>query len=235
MLILGIESSALVASLAFLRDDTIIMEYTGNDRKTHSQTLMPMLEQMVALSQIDIRQIDAIAVGQGPGSFTGLRIGAATAKGLGFALNKPVIGVPTLEAMAMNVVGSEAIIAPIMDARRNQVYNGLYKRTDKGLQTVRNQRATDVEELIRELNELGETVVFLGDGVDPYRGMLQEGVKVNTVFAPPNLNRQRAGNVALLGAKLLESGNVKEFELDYLRKSQAERERDERKAHSAED
>lgn len=231
MLILGIESSALVASLALLRDDTVIMEYTSNDKKTHSQTLMPMLEQMVAISQIELGEIDAIAISHGPGSFTGLRIGAATAKGLGMALNKPVIGVPTLEAMAMNIIGSASIISPMMDAKRNQVYNGLYKRVNGIMTVLRDQRAMDVSELIEELNTLGESVIFLGDGTTPYKEMLEAGLSVPYLFAPPNLNRQRASNVALLGATYLQNGNRRELELEYLRKSQAERERSERMAH----
>lgn len=226
MLILGIESSALVASLAFLRDETVIMEYTGNDKKTHSQTLMPMLEQMVSLSQIELSEIDAIAISHGPGSFTGLRIGAATAKGLGFALNKPVIGVPTLLAMAMNVMGGDYLIAPIMDARRNQVYNGLYRMENGEWIVVKDQRAMDVEDLILELNAMGKEVIFLGDGVEPYKGVLIEKLTVKHQFAPPNLSRQRAANVAWLGKKMLEQGDCKPFELEYLRKSQAERERD---------
>ena len=126
MKILGIESSSLVASIAIVEDDNMLAEYTVNFKKTHSQTLLPMLDEVMRMLRMELQEVDAIAVSGGPGSFTGLRIGAATAKGLGFALQKPLIHVPTLDATAYNLCGSDALICPIMDARRNQVYNGLY-------------------------------------------------------------------------------------------------------------
>jgi len=126
MKILGIDSSGLVASVAITEDDTLLGEYTLNYKKTHSQTLLPMLDELREMLELDLDSLDAIAVAAGPGSFTGLRIGSATAKGLGLALNKPLIAVPTVDALAFNLWGNKSFICPIMDARRNQTYTGLY-------------------------------------------------------------------------------------------------------------
>ena len=127
MRILGIESSSLVASVALVTDDVLTAEYTMNFKKTHSQTLLPMLDEIANMLELDLNTIDAIAVAAGPGSFTGLRIGSATGKGLGLALKKPLIHIPTVDAMAYNLYGCPDLICPIMDARRNQVYTGLYR------------------------------------------------------------------------------------------------------------
>ena len=126
MKILGIESSSLVASVAVVTDGLVTAEYTVNFKKTHSQTLLPMIDEVTRMLELDLNDVDAIAVSGGPGSYTGLRIGSATAKGLGLALNKPLVHVPTMDAMAYNLYGSSALICPVMDARRGQVYTGLY-------------------------------------------------------------------------------------------------------------
>lgn len=227
MLILGIESSSLVASVAIVNDETLIAEYTTNFKKTHSQTLLPMLDEIVKMTGIDIKEIDAIAVSCGPGSFTGLRIGAATAKGLGLALKKPLVSVPTLEATAFNLFETNCLICPIMDARRNQVYNGIYEYKNGEFKTFTAQRALEVEKLITELNEIGKKVLFLGDGVPVYSDYIKENINIEYSFAPAHLNRQRAGSVAALGLKLFKEGktvSAANFNLNYLRKSQAERE-----------
>lgn len=226
--ILGIESSSLVASVALVTDDLVTAEYTVNHKKTHSQTLLPMLDEVARMVGLDLKELDAIAVSAGPGSFTGLRIGAATAKGLGLALDKPLIHVPTLDAMAYNLAGASGLICPMMDARRSQVYTGLY-RCAAGLEVVKPQFASDVRELADELNRLREPVTFLGDGVPVYRGLLEEAVKVPFRFAPAHQNRQRAASVAALGRVYYDEGRLEtaaEHRPDYLRKPQAERERE---------
>ena len=162
MKLLGIDSSSLVASVAVVTDDVLTAEYTVDFKKTHSQTLLPMIDEVVTMLGMDLHEIDAIAVSGGPGSFTGLRIGSATAKGLGLALEKPLIHVPTVDAMAYNLWGSDALICPIMDARRNQVYTGLY-HCRRSLEIVMEQCAMDMMDLIRKLNDMGERVIFLGD------------------------------------------------------------------------
>ena len=169
MRILALDSSGLVATVALLEDDQTIAEYTVNYKKTHSQTLLPMLDEIVKMTEFDLQTIDAIAVAGGPGSFTGLRIGAATAKGLGLALNKPLFHIPTVDGLAYNLYGNNGLICPIMDARRNQVYTGLYRFENEEFQVVEAQRAISVDELAEKLNQYGEKVTFLGDGVPVYK------------------------------------------------------------------
>lgn len=234
MRILGIESSSLVASVAIVEDETTMAEYTVNFKKTHSQTLLPMIDEMVKLLEIDLSTVDAIAVSGGPGSFTGLRIGSATAKGLGLALHKPLIHVPTLDATAYNLYGTGALICPIMDARRNQVYTGIY-RFKESFEIVHGQDAMDIDELIGILNSMREPVIFLGDGVPVFRSRIEETLTVRALFAPAHVNRQRASAVAALGAVYFKEGKTEtamEHKPDYLRKSQAEREREEREGKS---
>lgn len=232
MRILALDSSGLVATVAILEDEQTIAEYTVNYKKTHSQTLLPMLDEIVKMTGFDLSTIDAIAVAGGPGSFTGLRIGSATAKGLGLALDKPLIHVPTVDGMAYNLFGVKGFICPIMDARRNQVYTGIY-RFEEDFEVVEEQMAISVEELIEKLNQYGEIVTFLGDGVPVYGKLLEEGLKVDYNFAPAHINRQRAAAVGTLGMKYFEEGkfeSAREHQPDYLRLSQAERERAEKNA-----
>ena len=235
MKILGLDSSGLVASVAIVCDDNMLGEYTVNYKKTHSQTLLPMLDEVAKMIELDLNSIDAIAIAGGPGSFTGLRIGSATAKGLGLALNKPLIHVPTLDATAYNLFGTSGLICPIMDARRNQVYTGIY-RFEKKFETVMDQDAMDMGELIEKLNAMGERVIFLGDGVPVYEKQIAEKMTVPYDLAPAHVNRQRAASVAALGAVYFAEGKTEtamEHKPDYLRKSQAEREREEREAKNA--
>ena len=231
MKILGLDSSGLVASVAVAEDEQILGEYTVNYKKTHSQTLLPMLDEVVRMIELDLDTVDAIAVSGGPGSFTGLRIGSATAKGLGLALNKPLIHVPTVDALAYNLVGHKDLVCPLMDARRKQTYTGLYRFAGEELQIVQPQCAVGLDEILAQINAIGEPVVFLGDGVPVFRETIGECCRVPYSFAPLHLNRQRAGAVAALGMKYFAAGRIetaKEHTPDYLRLSQAEREQKER-------
>jgi len=233
MRILALDSSGLVATVAILEDEQMIAEYTVNYKKTHSQTLLPMLDEIVKMTEFDLSTIDAIAIAGGPGSFTGLRIGAATAEGLGLALDKPLIHVPTVDGMAYCLFGQEGLICPIMDARRNQVYTGLYRFVNEEFQVVEEQMAISVPELIEKLNQYGEKVTFLGDGVPVYKTQFTEGLRCTYAFAPAHMNRQRAGAVGVLGMKYFQEGKIesaREHKPDYLRLSQAERERAEKNA-----
>ena len=230
MKILALDSSGIVASVAVVEDDTLLAEYTVNYKKTHSQTLLPMLDEIVKMTELELESVDAIAVAAGPGSFTGLRIGSATAKGLGLALKKPLVAVPTVDALAYNLYDAQGLICPIMDARRNQVYTGIY-RFEKKFETVMDQDAMDMGELIEKLNAMGERVIFLGDGVPVYEKQIAEKMTVPYDLAPAHVNRQRAASVAALGAVYFAEGKMEtamEHKPDYLRKSQAEREREER-------
>ena len=170
MKLLAIDSSGLVASVAVIEEETLVAEYTMNYKKTHSQTLLPMLEEIKKSIDLDLSSIDAIAVAAGPGSFTGLRIGSATAKGLGLALDKPLISVPTVDALAYNLYDTDedTIICPIMDSRRKQVYTGMYCFLNHQMQVVKEQDAVALEELIKELNQMERPVIFLGDAVPVY-------------------------------------------------------------------
>lgn len=226
MKVLGIDSSGLVASVAVVEDDILLAEYTVNYKKTHSQTLLPMLKEIGDMINLDLNSLDAIAIAAGPGSFTGLRIGSATAKGLGLALDKPIIPVPTVDGLAYDLWGTDKIVCPIMDARRNQVYTGIYEFCDGKLQILENQMAVSVTEIAEKLNALGREVIFLGDGVPVYRKTLAEVMKIPYSFAPAHMNRQRASAVAVLGAQYYVQGRAEsamEHKPDYLRLSQAER------------
>ena len=243
MRVLAIDSSGLTATVAVVEDTQTVAEYTINYKKTHSQTLLPMIDEVVKMTELDLSTIDAIAVAGGPGSFTGLRIGSATAKGLGLALNKPLIHVPTVDGLAYNVYGCEDIICPIMDARRNQVYTGIYTFSKKAgtkegcnltepvFQVIKMQMAVSIDELVERLNRYRRPVVFLGDGVSVYENVLAEKLTVPYSFAPAYMNRQRAAVVGTLGIKYYKAGKfetAEEHRPDYLRVSQAERERAQR-------
>ena len=245
MKILAIESSGLVASCAIVTEDTLLAEYTVNFKKTHSQTLLPMLEEVKQMTELHLEEIDAIAVAAGPGSFTGLRIGSATAKGLGLALDKPLISVPTLEGLAYQYFGSDNYICPIMDARRNQVYTGVYRFvrtvstdgvTSYMMECVLEQCAMDIKELLAWLNEHAEKeITFLGDGVPVYTQQIQELLHKPYTFAPAHRSRQSAAALGMLAVEYYKQGKIQtaaEHEPDYLRVSQAERERMEREGQT---
>ena len=236
MKILGLDSSGIVASVAIVEDDVLIAEYTVNYKKTHSQTLLPMLDEIAKMTELDLNSIDAIAVAAGPGSFTGLRIGSATAKGLGLALKKQLIAIPTVEGLAYNLYDIPGLICPIMDARRKQVYTGIYRFTDHQLKVVEDQMAVSMETVIEKLNQYGEAVTFLGDGVPVFHEFIAEKMTVPYSFAPAHVNKQRAAAVAALGEIYYRQGKTEtamEHVPDYLRVSQAERERAEREAAKA--
>lgn len=236
MKILGIDSSGLVASVCLMDGDSLVSEYSVNHKKTHSQTLLPMLDEIVRMCEADLTKIDAIAIAAGPGSFTGLRIGSATVKGLAYALNKPVVSVPTTAGLAANLFNTEGLICPIMDARRSQVYTGTYRFENGKLVTLKEQRAMSIEDLIAELNESDEIITFLGDGVAVYKDVIDEKLAAKHFYAPAHLSRQRAGAVAFLGMQLYEEGRYedgKDHTPVYLRLSQAERERMEQEKQNA--
>lgn len=229
--ILGLDSSGLVAGVAVVEDDVLLAEYMTNYKKTHSQTLLPMLDELRRMIELDMNTLDAIAVSSGPGSFTGLRIGSATAKGLGLALGKPLVEVPTLEGLAWNLCGTDRLVCPLMDARRNQVYTAAYEfeRREESFDLVGviEQMPTDIVEMMEKLNALSREVIFLGDGVPVYHSLIKEHCRVPYTFAPAGSNRQRASSVASLGAVYMRQGKTvtaAEHQPEYLRKSQAEQE-----------
>ena len=229
MKILAIDSSGLVASVAVVEDDRLLGEYTIDYKKTHSQTLLPMIDEVASMTELDLPTIDAIATSAGPGSFTGLRIGSATAKGLGLALEKPLIAVPTVDAIAYALYGVTERICPLMDARRNQTYTGLYRFSPDGeFEVIRSQCAVDISDIIDSVNASDEPVIFSGDGVPVFGDYIEKNCKVPYRMAPAGWNRQRGAAVAALGMIYLKAGNTvsaEDFRPIYLRLSQAERER----------
>ena len=230
MKILAIEASGPVAGCALWEDGTLTAEYSVQYKKKHSQSLVPMLDEMREMIDLDLSGIDFIAVTSGPGSFTGLRIGAATVKGLGLALDKPVLPVPTVDSLACNMYGTDRLICPLMDARRQQVYTGIYENRD-GLNVLHPQCVTALADIVEELNQLGREVIFLGDGVPVNEKALAELMKVQYLLAPAHLNRQRAAATAVRAAQIYEEKGQEalvssdDFRPEYLRVPQAERER----------
>ena len=233
MKIIGIDSSGLVASVAIATENGILAEYTVNNKKTHSQTLLPMLDEICRITELDLKEVDGVAIAAGPGSFTGLRIGSATAKGIGLALDSPVMEVSTVTALAWNLYGTDKVVCPIMDARRNQVYTGLYRYNKDGFTIVEDQMAVQIDEIIEKVNALGEPVTYLGDGVEAFSNILEEKTTVPFSFAPLHTSKQRAGALAVRALDLYKAGVMEtaaEHEPDYLRLSQAERELKEKQA-----
>ena len=229
MKILALDTSGLVASAAITEDGKAIAEYTLNYKLTHSQTIMPMIDEIVKMSETDISTIDYVACASGPGSFTGLRIGAATAKGLAHGLNKKIVPVPTLEALAYNVFGTDKYICPVMDARRQQVYNAVYKLEGRKLVAVLEEDTRIIDDVLEYVSTLDREVIFVGDGVPVYKEKIEK--IENAVIAPASCNMQRAACVAALAEIYAEEGKAVEygsFAPEYLRKSQAERELEEK-------
>ncbi|MBO5472680.1 MAG: tRNA (adenosine(37)-N6)-threonylcarbamoyltransferase complex dimerization subunit type 1 TsaB [Lachnospiraceae bacterium] len=232
MKILALDSSGLTASVALAEDDNLIAEYTIQYKKTHSQTLLPMLEEIRRMVELDLSTVDAIAVAAGPGSFTGLRIGSATAKGLALAMEKPIVPVPTVDGLAYQLYGTDALVCPIMDARRSQVYTGIYEFVfDKeryDMHVIREQCAVSFDEIAEALNQLNRKVIFLGDGVPVFRERMTEVMRAPYTLAPSHRNRQSAASIAALGSLYYRQGRIEsgaEHAPEYLRLSQAERER----------
>lgn len=226
MLILGIDSSGHTASVALYADGVVLSEYACNIGLTHSQTLLPMVAEIFSRTGHTVEELDAIAVSAGPGSFTGLRIGAATAKGLALGYGIPLLEVSTLEGLAMNVRDmDEVYVHPIMDARRSQVYTATFLDG----QLIGEEEAIGIEDLVTKINQMPGKHFFLGDAVPVYRSCLEAQLSVPCRFAGPGNLLQRASSVAMLGAEQLTQGKAvsgKDFHLSYIRKPQAERERE---------
>ena len=224
MKILALDTSALTATAAILDGDTLICEESVTTKLTHSQTIMPMVDELLCKASLDIDDIDLFACSVGPGSFTGLRIGIGTIKGLAYGCGKKVCAVSTLEALAHNIPFSDFLIAPIMDARREQVYNALYRVQNGSVVCVQEPQAISIDALCASLNE---KTVFVGDGVKVYKDKICDLLGENALFAPPQHMLQRASCVA--AAALTKEGiDASQLSAVYLRKPQAEREREER-------
>ena len=224
MKILAVDTSALTASVAVMEDSILKGEISYTTALTHSQTIMPMVDELLRNLSLTCDDIDLFACSDGPGSFTGLRIGIGTIKGLAYGCDKKVVGVSTLEALAYNVSSSNLLVAPIMDARRNQVYNALYRFQDGKIECIAPPRALSIEELAESISE---KTIFVGDGVKVYKDTLKELMGDNAVFALPQHCLQRAASVCF-AASLKEPCDVNDLSVTYLRKPQAERELEEK-------
>ncbi len=229
MKILAVDTTGQTASVAIINNDVILAEYSINYNMTHSQTVMPMIDEICNRVHLDLSTLNYVACSCGPGSFTGLRIGAATVKGLALGLNIPVVAVPTLDALAYNIFDTDAVICPIMDARRQQVYTAFYEWQERELCKLTEYDALPIQEVIERAKNYQKKVIFLGDGVAAYKELLLS--EKDFYIAPVNCQLQRAASVAALAVKLAEQEKAikgNELELIYLRKPQAEREREER-------
>lgn len=226
MLILAFESSAKSASVALVKDGALLSQYSQCSALTHSRTLLPMAEDMLKNAEVQLSDVDLIAVAHGPGSFTGIRIGVSTVKGLAWAADKPCIGVSTLEAMAWHGLMTDGYVCPVMDARRQQVYNALFKIENGKPQRITDDRPIALAQLADEVRALGSPVLLVGDGAELTEKFFREN-SVPCRIAPENLRWQSAWGVAM-AASDKQPGTSETLLPVYLRLSQAERERQER-------
>lgn len=226
-MILGIDSSAITAGCALCDGDRLIAEQFLNTKHTHSQTLLPMVEAMLKSADITLSDVDAIAVTSGPGSFTGLRIGIASVKGMAMGADKPCIEISTLEAIAYNFIGIDGIVCCAMDARCSQVYNALFKSENGVITRITEDRAIKCADLYEELKALGGKIILAGDGAE----LLHEATEHSFTLAPTALRFQRGLGVCL-AAEGKETINAAALMPSYLRLPQAERERLEREKNN---
>ncbi len=226
MLILAFESTAKAASTALVRDGKLVSQYSQCSGLTHSRTLLPMGEDMLKNAELKLADVDLLAVAHGPGSFTGVRIGVSMVKGLAWASDKPCVGVSTLEAMAWHGLAAGGLVCPVMDARRSQVYNALFRIVDGSPRRLTEDRPIALEELAEELRAYNERVFLVGDGAElSFRALTEKGLPCS--LAPENLRMQSAWGVAM-AAMDKTPGTADDLLPVYLRLSQAERERQER-------
>ena len=226
--VLGIDSSSIVATIAVLNEEKLLSEYIVNNKKTHSEKMMVVLKQVLEDSGITINDIDVVAVAKGPGSFTGIRIGMACAQGIAHALNKPMVGVNTLDGLAYNFIGTGDFLCPMMDAQRQEVYTSLYRFEDDEMKRFWDYKLVNVDTLLKELLALGKKVIALGDGLPLLKQSLENNNDLtaeNIVPAHPVFSMPRASSIAAVALREYTRGNsqdcfsIKPF---YIRKSNAE-------------
>lgn len=231
MLILGIDTTTLSCSTALMQDDQLLAEMTLNIRKTHSERLMPLIDSLLKESMIHVEDIDAIAVAVGPGSFTGLRIGVATARALAQGLKIPAVAVPTLEALAEVVPSPGVLICPLLDARRGEVYSALFRRKTMppfDLEAVFEQAAQPLNALLVQLKQEKEPVVFIGEGVAGYEEEIRQALSAMAVITAAPFRLCRGALVALRGRQRIKANPDSSYAYNellpiYLRRPEAER------------
>ncbi len=230
MLILAIDSATPVAGVALLDGEKLIKEEFSNYKKTHSETLMVMVDRVLKECECTIHQVDAFAVTIGPGSFTGLRIGLAAVKGLSMATGKPVTGVSTLDTLAYNLCGSNALVCPLLDARRQEVYCGFYDASGVIPNTLNENLACSPEEFTARAKDVArdnkkDHIIVLGDGYNPYAEFFKQELGKSLQIPPPHLMLPRAGALGSLGLMKARKGEFEDiFKLRpvYIRLSEAE-------------
>lgn len=227
MKILAIESSSITASCAVSEGADLLGEVTLNHKKTHSEKLMPLIKNLMDELELKISDIDIVAISEGPGSYTGLRIGAAIAKSLSYAANLPIANIPTLKSLAGNIYCTDKLIVPIIDAKAGRIYTGIYKWENEKLVEIKEQFPCNIEELIEILKDYNEPFIFNGDGSVNYKGLIEELLNNKEIyFAPVSFNNLRASTLSFLAYNKALSGelsNASDFKPQYLRLSQAER------------
>ena len=226
MKILAVDTSATAASVAVAEENKLIGEFSINTALTHSQTLMPMVDELLNNTGLSVNDIDAVAVNAGPGSFTGVRIGVAAVKGIAFPKNLPCVSVSTLESMAYNMLGNDCIVCSVMDARCSQVYNALFRVKGCTVTRMTDDRALSLTDLKNELRNINEKVVLVGDGAVLCSKFLGEELE-NIMLAPFNNRIQTASSVAYAAFEKINNGETltaDELMPVYLRLPQAQRE-----------
>lgn len=225
MLVLGIDTSSTAASVALVDDDQLIGEVLVNSTKTHSQKLMPIIDQLLKNCDVKVKDLDLIGIASGPGSFTGIRIGLSTAKGLSHPFDIPLVEVSSLEGMGYNLVMSEGLICPIFDARRNQVYTRVMKWQNGTLETVIEDENCLIDDLMEQLKAYDEPVVFIGDGLVKFEAYLRESLGDRAIIAPQNTRMPRGSSIAQAAYNAPKSHYKRydEVQANYLRKTEAER------------
>jgi tRNA threonylcarbamoyladenosine biosynthesis protein TsaB len=225
MKVLAVDTSSVIAAVAVMDNDTLLCEYILNDKKTHSQKLMPMISEIMRNTGLTPKDIDVFAASTGPGSFTGLRIGITTIKAMAYAAQKPAAGIPTLDVLAFNIPLTENLVCPIMDARNNQVYTAVYMWKDSRQKRITDYMGIHVNELADLLKEKNKNVIFAGDGIYIHTDYFHRQLGEKCIIAPGSHRLQRASAIASLAMERATQGLLQKSEdlvPFYLRKSQAE-------------
>ncbi|PRR83111.1 tRNA (adenosine(37)-N6)-threonylcarbamoyltransferase complex dimerization subunit type 1 TsaB [Clostridium vincentii] len=225
MIVLSVDSSSRVATIALLNDDNLLGEYILNDKREHSVILMPMIQNLLKDCNLTVDDIDGYVVSKGPGSFTGLRIGMATIKGMSLGSNKPYVSISSLEALAYSISPFNGIICPVMDALRENVYTALFKNENNKFEKILDYTPLDLDDLLDILKEKDEEVMFTGDGLTKHKDYIKENFP-KAHFAPTHLSIVHASALGELGLNLLKDGIFDDPNSApiYLKKPQAERE-----------
>ena len=226
MKILAIDTSGIVVGVALIDENKVLAEININYKQNHSVTIMPLIDQLLKSVNMEINEIDYLACTCGPGSFTGLRIGAATVKGIAFALNKKIIPISTLESLAYNIFITDKYIIPIIDARSERVFTAIYKWENQKLINTYKETSTDIRTLLKYIKENNIEPLFLGDGATIYKQIIKD-FNENYIFAHIGHNMQKASSLASIALQYVKDEKYidhKSFEIKYLRKSKAERE-----------